>query len=100
MEEYIEKIKERLRITSDAFDAEVEDLVNACRKDMELSGIYGDLSNPLYFQAVVLYEKTYFGSSDDAEKMQKAYEALKTSMSLAGGYYGQKQDPDPDQAGV
>lgn len=100
MEEYIEKIKERLRITSDAFDAEVEDLVNACRKDMELSGIYGDLDNPLYFQAVVLYEKTYFGSSDDAEKTQKAYEALKTSMSLAGGYYGQKQDPDPDQAGV
>ena len=100
MEEYIEKIKERLRIVSDAFNDEIRALADACMKDMELSGIYGEISNPLYFQAIVLYEKAYFGAGDDTEKMQKAYEALKVSMSLAGGYYGQKQDSEADQPGV
>lgn len=92
MDEYIEKLRKRLRIASDAFDDEISDLASACQKDMESSGIYGDLNDPLYFQAVVLYEKAYFGSSEDSEKMQEAYQALTISMSLSGDYNGQKQN--------
>lgn len=92
MDEYIEKLRKRLRIASDAFDDEISDLASACQKDMESSGIYGDLSDPLYFQAVVLYEKAYFGSNEDSEKMQEAYRALTISMSLSGDYNVQKQN--------
>ena len=90
MGEYIEKIRDRLRIASEIFDAEISDLANACKKDMELSGIYGDLNDPLYFQAVVLYEKAYFGENDEAERIREAYESLKISMALSGDYDGQK----------
>ncbi len=92
MDEYTEKLRKRLRISGDTFDEEIKDLVSACKKDLEQSGVYGDLSDPLYFQAVALYEKTYFGSNEDAEKMKEAYEALKISMSLSGDYNGQKQN--------
>lgn len=90
MGEYIEKIRDRLRIASEIFDTEISDLANACQKDMELSGIYGDLNDPLYFQAVVLYEKAYFGENDEAERIREAYESLKISMALSGDYDGQK----------
>ena len=92
MDAYIEKLRKRLRISSTTFDEEISDLVNACKKDLEQSGIYGDLSDPLYLQAVVLYEKSYFGDNEEMEKIEKAYQALKTSMALSGDYNGQKQN--------
>ena len=98
MDEYVGKLRKRLRISSDAFDDEISDLASACQKDMKSSGIYGDLKDPLYFQAVVLYEKAYFGTNEDAEKMKEAYEALKISMSLSGEYNGQKQNTEADQS--
>lgn len=84
MEELIEKLKVRLRIT--ILDEEVEDLVKACQKDLEISGIYGEFDDPLYYQAIVLYLKAYFGYNDKQEEFQRAYEALKTSMALSGDY--------------
>lgn len=92
MDAYTEKLRKRLRISSTTFDEEISDLVNACKKDLEQSGIYGDLSDPLYLQAVVLYEKSYFGDNEEMEKIEKAYQALKTSMALSGDYNGQKQN--------
>ena len=92
MDAYTEKLRKRLRISSITFDEEISDLVNACKKDLEQSGIYGDLSDPLYLQAVVLYEKSYFGDNEEMEKIEKAYQALKTSMALSGDYNGQKQN--------
>ena len=84
MEELIEKLKVRLRIT--ILDEEVEDLVKACQKDLEISGIYGEFDDSLYYQAIVLYLKANFGYSDQQEKFQRAYEALKISMALSGDY--------------
>lgn len=91
MENLVPKLRKRVRISNVTFDDEIEDLVNACKKDMELSGIYGDVVDPLYYQAIVLYLKTYFGENDQSENFKAAYEALKDSMALSGDYeYGQK----------
>lgn len=92
MDAYTEKLRKRLRKSYDTFDDEIADLIEACKKDLEQSGVYGDLSDPLYFQAVVLYEKAYFGDNEDMEKMEKSYASLKTSMALSGDYNGQKQN--------
>lgn len=100
MDAYIEKLRKRLRISYDTFDDEISELVDACKRDLEQSGIYGDLSDPLYFQAVVLYEKTYFGDNEDMEKIEKAYQSLKTSMALSGDYNGQKQSADTNKADI
>lgn len=91
MEKLAPKLRKRVRISTATFDDEIEDLVNACKKDMKLSGVYGDESDPLYYQAIVLYLKAYFGENDQSGNFKAAYEALKDSMALSGDYeYGQK----------
>ena len=80
MDAYTEKLRKRLRKSYDTFDDEIADLIEACKKDLEQSGVYGDLSDPLYFQAVVLYEKAYFGDNEDMEKMEKAAKKLAEFM--------------------
>lgn len=90
VEELVPKLRKRIRISTDTLDDEIKDLVNACEKDMKLSGVYGDVNDPLYYQATVLYLKAYFGNNDQYEKFEAAYEALKNSMALSGDYNGQK----------
>lgn len=84
-----EEVKVRLRLKSAAFDdAEVQPLIDACLRDMERVGGKTDEADPLTRQAVVLYCKANFGFSDDAERYQRAYEALRDSIalcSLGGG---------------
>lgn len=86
MEELVQKLKKRLRVSTDTLNEEIEDLVNSCKKDLELSGVYGDESDPLYYQAIVLYLKAHFGNNDQSEKFEQAYLSLEIAMSLSGDY--------------
>lgn len=90
-EQLLQKLRKRIRISTTTLDDEISDIVDACKKDMELSGVYGEPSEPLYYQATVLYLKAYFGNNDQSEKFKEAYESLKNSMALSGDYEnGQK----------
>lgn len=81
------KVKAALRTKTTAFDAEIEDVIGACKADLELVGIrIPEVDDPLITRAVILYAKAHFGFSDDSEKYQRAYDALKCSLSLAGDY--------------
>lgn len=86
MNELIQKLRKRLRISSESFDDEINDLISACKQDLKVSGIYGSEKDPLYFQAIVLYVKAHFGTNDESEKFAEAYESLKIAMSLSGEY--------------
>lgn len=84
-----EMVKVRMRIKTAAFDdAEVLPLIGACLKELERVGVGTEIDDPLVIQAVVLYCKANFGFSDDQERYQKAYEALRDSMALSGDYGG------------
>ena len=65
--------------------------MEACKKDLEQSGIYGDLSDPSISRQLSYTKRHFFGDNEDMEKMEKAYQSLKTSMALSGDYNGQKQ---------
>lgn len=83
----LEKIKLALRITTDSFDGELNDLTEACKQDLSISGVQIiDLSDPIVIRAMILYCKANFGFGDEKEKFARAYEALKISMSLAGEF--------------
>ena len=51
----IEELKRIVRVRSADAELELQGLVEACKKEMELAGIYGDETDPLYRQAVRLY---------------------------------------------
>lgn len=86
MDELYDKLKRRLRVKSDAAKEELEALVSSCKKEMELKGVYGQETDPTYYQAIVLYCKARFGYDPDSEKFWQAYESLRDSMALSGEY--------------
>ena len=88
----LDKVKNALRVKTEAFDDEIQDLIDACKADLRLVGVNvpedtpaeGD---PLITRAIVLYAKANFGYSEDSEKYRAAYDYLKCSLSLAGDYH-------------
>lgn len=84
----LDKVKQALRIKSEAFDMEIEDLICACKIDLALAGIKKiEDADALIQRAIIVYAKANFGlENPDSEKYQKSYDLLKMSMALAGDY--------------
>jgi hypothetical protein len=83
----IDEVKLALRVSSTAFDAEIESIIAACKRDLSMAGVKMILDgDPLIRQAIKLYAKANFGYDESSEKFTKAYESLKNSMSLSGDY--------------
>ncbi len=88
----LQKIKINIRLSSTAFDeAEIEPLIAAAKTDLKLAGILesklNDDEDPLIFEAVRCYCKARFGyDNKDADRFQKAYDLLKTSLALSIEY--------------
>lgn len=87
-----EKIKQRVRLRTSALDGEVLDLIDECKADLMLSGVLeekiGD-DDPLILRAVSTYCRAYYETDNNkAERLQAAYESLKTHLSMSVDYTG------------
>ena len=80
----LNKVKLALRINNDAYDGEINDLIDACKKELELAGIASSNitdTDEMIIQAVVSYCKAFFGfDNSDAERYIRSYESLKTFL--------------------
>lgn len=88
----IEELKRIVRVRSADAELELQGLVEACKKEMELAGIYGDETNPLYRQAIRLYCKSRYGYDEDTERFQGAFGSLRDAMALSGDYTKEAAD--------
>lgn len=83
----LKSVKSALAVSSDDFDDDLQGLIDACMRDLNIAGVnplsFGD---PLVERAVIFYCKAYFRNDDKAERYQKAYDSLKKSLSLSGDY--------------
>ena len=84
----LEKIKQALRIKSTKLDVEIQDLIEAAKLDLKISGVTKiNEADPLIAQAIKTYCKANFGlDNKDSEKYQKSYDMLKQHLSLCGDY--------------
>lgn len=84
----LNKVKQALRITHDVLDDEIVDLIEACKKDLSISGVSNiSDTDPLVIRAIVVYCKANFGyDNPDSDKFKSSYEALKCHLSLCGDY--------------
>lgn len=83
--ELTEFIRLSLRITTTAYDEEINALIGAALVDMENAGVYKpNKDNALIKQAIKLYCTGYFGDRPNAERFILAYESLRDSIALAG----------------
>lgn len=82
------KIKKALRISHDQLDDEIQDVINACKLDLNVSGVIAfNEEDPLIIRAAILYSKAHIGLMDnDSMKYAQSYHALKVSLALCGDY--------------
>lgn len=79
----IDDVKLILRISGNAANTEITDLIAAASADLELSGITVDQTDTLTKRAISLYCKANFGyDNPEAGRFQKSYDMLKTHMAL------------------
>lgn len=87
MDNVINSIKLALRITTDAFNAELTDLLNAALLDLGIAGVTNDdINDPLILRAVITYCKLHFGQPDDYDRLKLSYDEQKAQLSTATGY--------------
>lgn len=83
----IDKVKLALRITTNAFDTEITDLIEAALKDLGIAGVTNDdITDPLIIRAVITYCKCHFGEPDEYDRLKRSYDEQKAQMSMATGY--------------
>ena len=84
----LEEVKMALRISNNAYNDEIQNLIDACKSDLETSGVA-----PSYFleakykalikRAIVTYCKAEFGfDNPDAQRLHESYELQKQKLSI------------------
>ena len=87
----LELIKQALRIKTNAFDVELDQLINAALLDLERGGAMPSVlttttSDQLVRQAVITYVKMNFGLPEDYDRLKKSYDEQKAQLGTASGY--------------
>ena len=85
----LERVKTALRITTDIFDAELEDLIEAAYLDMGIAGVENvSATDPLIVRAVITFCKFSWGEPSDRDyaHLKASYDEQKAQMSTATGY--------------
>ncbi|TCO69506.1 head-tail connector protein [Marinisporobacter balticus] len=86
----LDKIKNSLRADGTDLDEEIQDLIDAAKADLKLSGVLESKiidTDPLIIRAVTVYCKAnYSTDGKEAERFQESYEMIKTHMTLSCDY--------------
>ena len=83
----LDKVKMALRITTDAFDDELTDLILAARLDLGIAGVViPETIDEIVTRAIITYCKMSFGLPEDYDKLKKSYDEQKAQLSNATGY--------------
>lgn len=83
----IESVKQALRITTTAFDSEINDLIEAAKLDLGIAGVVLPSSiDALVQKAIITYCKMSFGLPEDYDRLKRSYDEQKAQLSNATGY--------------
>ena len=86
----LEKVKLARRIKTDAFDSQIEDLLEAGLDDLRIVGAIFQVSrdesdkllgvDPLVDQALITYVACNFGEPDDYDELKRSYDEQKAQI--------------------
>lgn len=86
----LEKVKLALRISTDAFNAELTSLIQAAMIDLGIAGVIKDVlkeePDAIVTQAVITYCKMNFGLPEDYDRLKRSYDEQKAQLVTATGY--------------
>lgn len=81
----LDKVKLALRISTNAFDSELNDLIDAAYLDLGIAGVTNVAdTDKLIIRAVITYCKLNFGELDSKvyDRVKKAYDEQKSQLSM------------------
>lgn len=83
----LDKVKMALRITTNAYNDELNDLISAAQIDLGIAGVVlPDTLNSICQRAIITYCKLHFGEPDDYDRLKASYDEQKAQLSMATGY--------------
>ena len=83
----LEKVKLALRIVTDAYDNELESLVEAAKLDLGVAGVeLPEALDALCERAIITYCRLHFGSPQDWDRLKKSYDEQKAQLSTNSWY--------------
>ena len=87
-ERLLNKVKMALRVKTDAFDLELNELIMAAATDLGIAGVIVKSENPepILSRAIITYCKMSFGLPEDYDRLKASYDEQKAQLSNATGY--------------
>lgn len=87
----LEKVKLALRITTNAFDSELNDLIDAAKIDLGIAGVDIPVTTDqsvdvIVSKAIITYCKLNFGEPDQYDRLKASFDEQKAQLSMATGY--------------
>lgn len=85
----LEKVKLALRITTDAYDDELIDLICAAKRDLGIVDIVDDAicePDTLVRLAIITFVKMHFGQPDEYERLKRSYDEQKAQLITSSQY--------------
>ena len=81
-------VKLALRISTNAYDDEIQALIDAAYLDLGIAGVDTTtlVGDPLVVQAVKTYVRMSFGSPSAYDRLKRSYDEQKAQMQTATGY--------------
>lgn len=92
----LEAVKRACRVTAQAYDAELTDLIAAAKADLALAGVAkekaGEDTDPLIRRAVITFCRLNFGAPENYDKLKASYDEQKAQLQGAAEYAEWGQD--------
>lgn len=84
----LQAVKLALRIKSNAYDSDIQDLIDAAVADIGIIGVDAQAlaDDPLVMQAIKTYVRLNFGSPSDYDRLERSYKEQKAQLQTATGY--------------
>lgn len=94
----IHKAKLAARITTDAFDEQISDLLDSALLDLGVAGVeVPDEIDALVTQAAITYTLMHFGQPDEYDRLKRSYDEQKAQLATCTGYTDWLDDDDEDE---
>lgn len=85
----LNKVKLALRLTTDAYNSELNDLIEAAKLDLGIAGVVLPASlDAIVERAIITYCKVHFSALTDGEwsRLKESYDEQKAQLATATGY--------------
>lgn len=83
----LDKVKMALRITTDAYDDELNLYIDSAKIDLGIAGVVlPENLDAICETAIITYCRIHFGSPSDFERLKRSYDEQKAQLTTATNY--------------